>query len=305
MLGGLFSYGVQLLLALSALLTLLYKRWVERPQRPVKIWAMDVSKQAAGSGVAHVRGRAPCRPHPHPIGSRPRIAPLTAARALAAVQPPYGINSRPPVHGPGPVCVVLCQLCDRHLPRRLCRVALPSPPPPTRRRLRTGAPQGYGRVWQAAALDVRAAVAPRGGRRGQLPRWRSPSPPLPAPASVWLAQIVAWIAIIVMTKLVLGVLVIALHVPLGDFAKSMFVIFAGKADIELLFVMVCSARGGRSWSQCGPRPHRPDPSPPPLPFRYLPPPFSTSFSSGSVRRTRAQSRRGRTATGSLPLARCR
>lgn len=67
-LGGMFSYGVQLLLALSALLTLLYKRWVERPQRPVKIWAMDVSKQAFGAGVAHVRvwlltkaGRIPAR----------------------------------------------------------------------------------------------------------------------------------------------------------------------------------------------------------------------------------------------------
>lgn len=47
-----------------------------------------------------------------------------------------------------------------------------------------------------------------------------------------------------MTKLVLGGLVIALHVPLGKLAEGSFSVFAGRPDLELLFVMVCRARDG-------------------------------------------------------------
>ncbi|KAL9031545.1 MAG: hypothetical protein Q9196_000440 [Gyalolechia fulgens] len=37
-----------------ALLSLVYKRWRERPQRPLKIWLFDVSKQVVGSVLLHV-----------------------------------------------------------------------------------------------------------------------------------------------------------------------------------------------------------------------------------------------------------
>ncbi|KAH8704736.1 vacuolar membrane protein-domain-containing protein [Talaromyces proteolyticus] len=37
-----------------ALLSLVYKRWKERPQRPLKIWAFDVSKQVFGSVMLHL-----------------------------------------------------------------------------------------------------------------------------------------------------------------------------------------------------------------------------------------------------------
>ncbi|KAL8692539.1 MAG: hypothetical protein Q9218_002460 [Villophora microphyllina] len=37
-----------------ALLSLVYKRWRERPQRPLKIWFFDVSKQVVGSVLLHV-----------------------------------------------------------------------------------------------------------------------------------------------------------------------------------------------------------------------------------------------------------
>ena len=37
----------------QALLALVYKRWRERPQRPVKIWFFDVSKQVFGSVMMH------------------------------------------------------------------------------------------------------------------------------------------------------------------------------------------------------------------------------------------------------------
>jgi hypothetical protein len=51
---GSFALFVQLALGGLALLSLVYKRWRERPQRPLKIWAFDVSKQVVGSVLVHV-----------------------------------------------------------------------------------------------------------------------------------------------------------------------------------------------------------------------------------------------------------
>ncbi|CAK7562186.1 MAG: hypothetical protein SEPTF4163_000021 [Sporothrix epigloea] len=51
---GPFAIFVQLGLGGLALLSLVYKRWRERPQRPVKIWFFDVSKQVFGSVLVHV-----------------------------------------------------------------------------------------------------------------------------------------------------------------------------------------------------------------------------------------------------------
>ncbi|KAF7726869.1 hypothetical protein EC973_008376 [Apophysomyces ossiformis] len=48
-----FAIIVQIALASTALLTLVYKRYRERPQRPVPIWALDVSKQFFGAAVIH------------------------------------------------------------------------------------------------------------------------------------------------------------------------------------------------------------------------------------------------------------
>lgn len=45
---------VQAALGALALLSLVYKRWRERPQRPPKIWFFDVSKQVFGSALAHI-----------------------------------------------------------------------------------------------------------------------------------------------------------------------------------------------------------------------------------------------------------
>ena len=51
---GPFAVLVQGALGLLALLSLVYKRWRERPQRPVKIWAFDASKQVVGSVLLHL-----------------------------------------------------------------------------------------------------------------------------------------------------------------------------------------------------------------------------------------------------------
>ncbi|KAK3906771.1 vacuolar membrane protein-domain-containing protein [Staphylotrichum tortipilum] len=51
---GSFAILVQLALGALALLSLVYKRWRERPQRPVRVWFFDASKQVFGSVLVHV-----------------------------------------------------------------------------------------------------------------------------------------------------------------------------------------------------------------------------------------------------------
>ena len=51
---GPFALIVQAALGALALLSLVYKRWRERPQRPLKIWAFDASKQVVGTALLHV-----------------------------------------------------------------------------------------------------------------------------------------------------------------------------------------------------------------------------------------------------------
>ena len=51
---GPFAILVQGSLGCAAILALVYKRWRERPQRPLKIWFFDVSKQVVGSVLVHI-----------------------------------------------------------------------------------------------------------------------------------------------------------------------------------------------------------------------------------------------------------
>ncbi|KAL9622835.1 MAG: hypothetical protein Q9160_002761 [Pyrenula sp. 1 TL-2023] len=51
---GPFAILIQAALGALALLSLVYKRWRERPQRPLKIWAFDASKQVFGSVLLHL-----------------------------------------------------------------------------------------------------------------------------------------------------------------------------------------------------------------------------------------------------------
>ena len=51
---GPFALFIQGSLGVLALLVLVFKRWRERPQRPLKIWAFDASKQVVGSALLHV-----------------------------------------------------------------------------------------------------------------------------------------------------------------------------------------------------------------------------------------------------------
>ncbi|KAF0431396.1 vacuolar membrane protein [Gigaspora margarita] len=48
-----FAIFIQILLGACAFSTLIYKRHRERPQRPLRIWFYDVSKQMLGAGMVH------------------------------------------------------------------------------------------------------------------------------------------------------------------------------------------------------------------------------------------------------------
>lgn len=54
-----FDVFIQGLLALISFLVLVAKWWFERPRRPVKVAAMDGSKQGGGFAVARALARAP------------------------------------------------------------------------------------------------------------------------------------------------------------------------------------------------------------------------------------------------------
>ena len=53
LLGNIFSYIIQFLLLLLSFSTLIYKRHIEEPKRPWKIWGFDVSKQLCGGFFVH------------------------------------------------------------------------------------------------------------------------------------------------------------------------------------------------------------------------------------------------------------
>jgi hypothetical protein len=51
---GPFALFIQAALGGLALLSLVWKRYRERPQRPLKVWAFDASKQVVGSVLVHL-----------------------------------------------------------------------------------------------------------------------------------------------------------------------------------------------------------------------------------------------------------
>ncbi|RVD86434.1 uncharacterized protein DFL_004710 [Arthrobotrys flagrans] len=107
---GSFALFVQAALGFLALSSLVYKRWRERPQRPVKIWFFDVSKQVVGSILVHIAnlvlallssGKFDTTPHPAQsttVGIAILIYALRAITYLCELLPPdnpfsYGITS--------------------------------------------------------------------------------------------------------------------------------------------------------------------------------------------------------------------
>ena len=104
---GSFAIFVQLALGGLALMSLVYKRWRERPQRPLKVWFFDASKQVFGSVLVHIAnvfmsmltsGRLSIKLEPQAAGT-------TAARAVGML-----LGTRAEEYVPNPCSFYLLNL---------------------------------------------------------------------------------------------------------------------------------------------------------------------------------------------------
>lgn len=93
---GSFALLVQLALGGLALLSLVYKRWRERPQRPVKIWFFDVSKQVFGSVLVHIANVFMSMLTSGRFSISVEPASVTAARAVVALSRRMTFSEGPP-----------------------------------------------------------------------------------------------------------------------------------------------------------------------------------------------------------------
>lgn len=131
---GPFALFVQLALGGLALMSLVYKRWRERPQRPMKIWFFDVSKQVFGSVLVHVAnvfmsmltsGRFSIKVEPTSAATV-RAVSMMVVRSLVRRD---GEDGGPPDDGytPNPCSFYLLNLAiDVSCPRQICPSILPS-----------------------------------------------------------------------------------------------------------------------------------------------------------------------------------
>lgn len=85
---GPFALFIQGALGLVAILSLVWKRYFERPQRPVKIWFFDVSKQIFGSVLLHIANLLMSMLSAGQLTVRPKVA-------TGAVADPGDDNYRP------------------------------------------------------------------------------------------------------------------------------------------------------------------------------------------------------------------
>ena len=116
---GPFAILVQLALGGLALLSLVYKRWRERPQRPVKIWFFDASKQVFGSVLVHIANVFMSMLTSGRLSIRPPMLHI-AGRAVESV-----LLRRADDAGPNP--------CSFYLLNLGIDVSPPLPPPPSPR----------------------------------------------------------------------------------------------------------------------------------------------------------------------------
>lgn len=93
---GPFALLVQAALGGLALMALVYKRWRERPQRPVRIWFFDVSKQVFGSVLVHIANIF--------------MSMLTSGRFSVTVDPTAGATGKEEPFVPNPCSFYLLNL---------------------------------------------------------------------------------------------------------------------------------------------------------------------------------------------------
>ena len=198
LLGGAFAYFIQLLLGVMALSALFVKRCRERPQRPLKVFLYDASKQALIALVAHLFNML--------------VALLLKAQTHedAAIADECG-------------WYFLNFTLDTTLGVALAFAGLQCVEWGARRWARSG----------SARVRYVCAALQQTGRYGNDPRRPD--------RNVWLTQCAAWLAIIVLVKLILGFIMLILRPTLTDVADNLFLglrMSAGwKAELAIVMVL--------------------------------------------------------------------
>lgn len=107
----------------------------------------------------------------------------------------------------------------------------------------------FGVVLNWALLTILSHVA-------QRCKWRSLAIPgeygHPIQVSVWLKQLLSWIFIIILTKLILAIIIYVLEDPLGHLAQYLFKPLENHPHVELVIVMIacpCGMNAVQFWIQ--------------------------------------------------------
>lgn len=256
LLGGLFAEGVQAALAVIALLSLIVKWRLESPRRQLMVWLMDVSKQA-GSGIfAHCLN-------------------ILAAELLSldsSVQDQVRVPRR--------------YARGSHAGKWLCRsprltLRLPHPPPWTpisahgtsstlhwTRRWAwawRGQRSNWCSVWRrGVAVPVLPAAETTRAAAGESLQPPTCTPriladathPTARPAcacSTWVAQLLAWLGITLVVKLVVISVILLAKRPFTHLSNDISDVFQGHPKLELVAVMIacpCIMNVVQFWVRC-------------------------------------------------------
>lgn len=213
LLAGPAAIAAQLLLAAFALASLLYKRHIERPQRPLNIWGLDVSKQAISMLAAHACGM---------------LIALIAHNSVDA-----GASSE---CGWYAVAFVFDTTVGLLLTICLHKAALRAAHwYGERHSQRYGQPLqletadgGGGTTVAAAAGEPWFAALQLCGNYGDPPSYRR-----------WSIQLGEWVGCVVLARVLCGTLVLLLGQLLVHVAQGLDGLFTGHPTAELYVVMIC------------------------------------------------------------------
>eukprot|EP01025_Chloroclados_australasicus_P024771 TRINITY_DN24850_c0_g1_i1.p1 TRINITY_DN24850_c0_g1~~TRINITY_DN24850_c0_g1_i1.p1 ORF type:complete len:337 (+),score=33.94 TRINITY_DN24850_c0_g1_i1:185-1195(+) len=245
LLAGPTALYVQALLALLVICSLAYKRHAERPQRPVSVWGMDVSKQAVSSGAAHVTGIVVAML----VQSRTKSAWTSECSwyfVVFTVDTTLGVMLALMMHR---FCVRTANAIIAHRTRWRDSFA------------DTGARRERSCVSDVLLCAFGSARATAAGSRASaiaVPAFEQPVTPAsdegatvwddlaacgnygnPPDVRRWAVQLFEFTICVVLARVICGVLIICGGAPLSVVAAALDRAFQGHPDVLLLFVMVC------------------------------------------------------------------
>lgn len=225
-----FDLVVQCALFLVALLVLVGKRLREVPRRPLRVWAMDSSKQCAGAGLAHLSNMA--------------VATLLAAKSRGGGSDEcafYAVNFFFDVTAGVLLLWMQLRALERCAARRASvravhvtsgaeDAACAGTTSATRAAMERTAASAAAAVAEQRPWSCWAALRKSGEYslyRGGPPSWR-----------VFWAQMFAWLGLVATSKILLAVPMYLLRRQVGELGDMLFAPLREQPKVELVVVMI-------------------------------------------------------------------